>query len=163
MARQGTPIAPKKRALFLEALARYGNVSAAAITAGFSRDNAYDFRARDRTFASAWDDALQQAADVLESEARRRAADGWDEPVFYQGVEMGLVRKYSDTLLIFLLKGARPEKFRDNVKVEHSGNVDVAVAIQRLQTALAAVLPDDPDIGERFANKVLELEAAGVQ
>jgi hypothetical protein len=28
---------------------------------------------------------------------------------------------YSDTLLIFMLKGRRPEKFRDNARVEMTG------------------------------------------
>jgi hypothetical protein len=32
-----------------------------------------------------------------------------------------VVREYSDTLLIFLLKGARPQKYRDNVRQEVSG------------------------------------------
>src|SRR5260221_6580371 len=121
MARQGTPVTPKKHALFLAELAQAGNVTAAAKIAGFSRKAAYDYRTKDAAFAEEWDDALQQAADIMEQEARRRAADGWDEPVFHQGFVCGIVRKYSDTLLIFLLKGARPEKFRDNVKV--TGNM----------------------------------------
>ena len=41
----------------------------------------------------------------LEDEARRRALTGVDEPVFYQGDECGIITKYSDTLLIFLIKG----------------------------------------------------------
>ena len=52
-------------------------------------------------------------ADALEDEAVRRAVDGVDEQVFYQGKACGVVRKYSDTLLIFLLKGRRPERYRD--------------------------------------------------
>lgn len=83
----------------------------------------YEQRRADELFAAAWDDALDQASDLLEKEARRRAHDGWDEPVFgslgnNQGSgEIGTVRKYSDTLLIFLLKGARPEKYRDRHEV----------------------------------------------
>jgi hypothetical protein len=30
------------------------------------------------------------------------------------------VREYSDTLLIFLLKGMRPQKYRDQARVEHT-------------------------------------------
>ena len=64
---------------------------------------------------------------MLEEEARRRAYVGFDEPVFGSGghgigtVQVGVIRKYSDTLLIFLLKGIRPGKFRENHKHEHTG------------------------------------------
>ena len=58
---------------------------------------------------------------MLEAEARRRAAIGVDEPVFYKGKVVGHIRKYSDNLLMFLLKAHWPEKFRDNYGVEHSG------------------------------------------
>ena len=40
-------------------------------------------------------------------------------PVYYQGKEVGQIRKFSDTLLIFLLKGARPETYRE--RHEHTG------------------------------------------
>ena len=68
-----------------------------------------------------------------EDEAVRRAHDGVDEPVFYQGKACGVVRKYSDTLLIFLLKGRRPEKYRDRpshaVGVPDDGPVTFKVII----------------------------------
>ena len=51
--------------------------------------------------------------DVLEWEARRRAVEGYEVPVFHQGVEVGSVRRFSDLLLIFLLKHRRPEIFQD--------------------------------------------------
>ena len=57
--------------------------------------------------------------DDLELEARRRAVEGTERPVFYQGGEVGYVREYSDTLLIFLLKAHRPNKFRERVEHEH--------------------------------------------
>ena len=60
---------------------------------------------------------MENAADLLEEEARRRAHDGVDEPVWFQGVQCGTVRKYSDTLLIFLLKGAKPDKYRERSSV----------------------------------------------
>ena len=73
------------------------------------------------TFRADWDEALEEARELLEAEARRRAAIGVDEPVFYKGKVVGHIRKYSDNLLMFLLKAHWPEKFRDNYAVEHSG------------------------------------------
>lgn len=98
---------------FLSYLAHSGNVTASAEYAGIGRTTVYDHRERNESFRSAWKDAIEQATDLLELEARRRAADGVLEPVFYKGRKVAAVRKYSDTLLIFLLKAHRPEKFRD--------------------------------------------------
>jgi hypothetical protein len=131
-----------KRA-FLAAYADTGNITAAARAAGISRTNHYTWMKADEAYVEAFSDADQQATDLLETEARRRAAHGVDEPVIHQGQMMGqwvnakgeivqpdtagatmiplTVKKYSDTLLIFLMKGARPEKYRDNAKIEHTG------------------------------------------
>lgn len=121
MARRRTKWTPKKQREFLELLASNGNVTVTCEALNLRRQTVYEARAEDAEFAAAWDAAMEQAADHLEAEARRRAVDGWDEPVFYQGEKAGLVRKFSDTLLIFLLKGARPEKFRDRQQHEHTG------------------------------------------
>ncbi len=63
---------------------------------------------------------------ALEDEARRRAYDGWLEPVFHKGVKVGTVRKFSDTLLIVLLKAHKPEKYRENIKMDVSGDLNVS-------------------------------------
>jgi hypothetical protein len=43
--------------------------------------------------------------------------------VFHQGQECGQIREYSDTLLIFMLKARRPEKFKERFAAEHSGKI----------------------------------------
>lgn len=111
----------KQRADFLEALSETGNVTESAKMANVSRRTIYNWRAADEDFAKAWNDAAELGCDALEDEATRRAKDGVDEPVFYKGEECGTVRKYSDTLLIFLLKGRRPDKFKDRISNEVSG------------------------------------------
>ena len=113
------------RGAFIERLKATGNVTLAASGAGVSRQQAYRTRNRNKTFRRQWDEALEQAVDLLDGEARRRAMVGVEEPVFYQGQEVGAVRKYSDPLLMFLLKAHRPHLYRDNAKVEHSGGMDV--------------------------------------
>lgn len=65
-----------------------------------------------------WEESLELFADELEVEMHRRAVHGTDEPVFYKGEVVGEVRKYSDQLAITLAKATRPEKFRDNVKLD---------------------------------------------
>ena len=91
----------------------------AASNADVARQVAYRARDSSATFRAAWDEALEEARELLEAEARRRASIGVDEPVFYKGKVVGHIRKYSDNLLMFLLKAHWPEKFRD--AVEYSG------------------------------------------
>lgn len=82
---------------------------------------AYDWKREEPEFFAAWEEAYQAGTEALEDEARRRAVDGWDEPRFYEGEQCGVVRKYSDTLLMFLLKSRDPARFADHTKMELTG------------------------------------------
>ena len=95
-------------ARFLAVLWETGNVSAAARRAGTSRSVCYRHRRRHAGFAAAWEDALEEAADRLEMEAFRRAVDGVGEERFFGGRVIGEVTRYSDSLLMFLLRARRP-------------------------------------------------------
>lgn len=116
---------------FLESLMATCNVTESAKAARVGRVTAYDHRKRHPDFAKAWDEAKAIGADTLEDEAVRRARDGWDEPVFYKGEETGTVRKFSDTLLIFLLKGAKPDTYRERHEVtgKDGGPLDQIVRV----------------------------------
>jgi hypothetical protein len=94
----------RRRAVFLQALACKGNVTWAARQAGFSRSRLYELRKADPELARQWDEALAESRELLEAEAVRRAVEGTEEPYFYQGEQRGSTRKYSDQLLMFLLK-----------------------------------------------------------
>lgn len=114
---------------FISTLSKRAIVSHACKDARIDRATAYRARETDPTFAAAWEEAVEVAADTLEAEGWRRAVDGVDKPVgFYQGEAAEHVKEYSDTLLIFLLKGARPNKYRENMKLEHGGEVRVRTA-----------------------------------
>jgi len=58
-------------------------------------------------FGQVWEIGL----DAVEDEAIRRAYDGVEHPVYGGGPHFGSVRKYSDPLLIFLLKYFRPQRY----------------------------------------------------
>lgn len=120
-----------KKAAFLAAFRECGNVTLAANAAGVSRRSHYKWMAEDSEYATQFEDAKEAAVDLLEAEARRRATDGLRSYKFLKSghpirhPETGepyYEHSYSDTLLIFLLKGARPEKYRDNV--HHTGKVE---------------------------------------
>jgi hypothetical protein len=107
---------------FLAALIRCGgNIGRACEMSDVPKMNVYRWRKESDEFAKAWDEAAERGTDTLEDEAIRRAFDGVDRPVFQGGREVGRIREYSDTLLIFLLKGRRPAKYREQHKHEHSG------------------------------------------
>jgi hypothetical protein len=85
---------PDWRPAFLENVRSSGNVSLAAAAAGVDRSTAYAAASHDPAFAADWAMAADEAVDGLEAEARRRALAG------------------SDQLLMFLLRGLRPERYR---------------------------------------------------
>lgn len=111
----------KKREKFLKRLAETANITLSSNSIGMTRNALYNIRARDPEFAKAWDDALEEATDALEFEARRRALHGTDKPVFHRGKKCGIIKEYSDTLMIVLLKAHRGEKFKERYQGELSG------------------------------------------
>ena len=129
--------------MFIEVLRETGNVTLAAQYAGQSRNQVHDVRQRSKRFAAQWDNALEEATDLLEAEAHRRACTGIDEPVFYKGKVVGSTKKYSGPLLMFLLEAYRPQKFRDGGEVKHTGAIDVSV---------------DGDLEERILEKLERLD-----
>lgn len=137
---QSVKFTPEKATAFCAALAETGIVSKACTAVEISRRTAYNWREEKPEFAEAWDRALKIGITALEDEAHRRAFDGVTEPVFHQGVECGRLRKYSDTLAIFLLKAHNPEKYRENSKVELSGHLAVGnMTEDEMRAELAAL------------------------
>ena len=83
-------------------------------------------------------DARVEACDLLEAEARRPAVSGVRKPVYYMGDICGTVRECSDTLLIFLMKGAMAEKYRDDYRAEHTNPNDFAERVAAGRARVAA-------------------------
>ena len=108
------PGAQAKQAAFLTALVICGgNKVKAARAARISRTLHYRWHRDDANYRGLFADAELQAAEILEDEARRRAHKGLREPVFWQGEICGYKQVYSDSLMQFLLRGAKPEKYRE--------------------------------------------------
>jgi hypothetical protein len=137
------PVPPKRKKLnaqqrFLAAYIHCGEISVAAEQAGIARARHYEWLAENPEYRKQFEEVEDIAVARLLSEVRRRAVDGIEEPVIYQG---GLcyptktkggkstdkpltIRKYSDNLLMFLVKGKRPE-YRDNWRGELSVKADL--------------------------------------
>ena len=123
-------LSKRKRRVFLEILSRTGKVTDAAQSVGYTNTSfLHRMYREDKDFAREWDAALESAGDVLEDEAIRRAVDGVREPVYYQGKVVGHKLNYSDQLLMFLLKGTKPDKFADRKKIEGTIEGKIGVAL----------------------------------
>lgn len=103
----------KRRARFLEVLSEHAIVGRAARAAGASRSAFYRWRREDAAFAADWEEAVELGISALEDEALRRALEGEEAPVFHGGRQVGVTRKFSERLLIFMLKARRPEVYGD--------------------------------------------------
>ena len=109
---------------FLETIRSTGNVRLAASAARISRSTPYQRARRDPEFSAAWDEANEDAVDLLEATARQRALGG------------------SDQLLMFLLRAHRPDRYRDS----HGIRIDVRRVADRIGEELGT--SGDALIGE---------------
>lgn len=126
---KGTPKNRRWEPKFLDLVAKTGIISAAAQGAGVSRRYVYRLREEDPEFAARWEEAARIGIETLEDIAIKRAAST------------------SDTLLIFLLKGAKPEKYRENHHVE--GNLNVrSMSDSQLREAVRAILHERGSAGD---------------
>lgn len=110
-----------KRAAFLRAYSRLGTITAAAVVANIEPKTHRNWMDADPEYRLAFQEAADLAVERMEQEAHRRAVAGWEEPVYQQGRMVGTVRRFDSTLLIFLLKGRKPEMYRENYQVQHTG------------------------------------------
>ena len=94
-----------KKPAVLSAFKKCASVTKACEIADISRSSFYEWLKEDPEFKAAYEAAREEAIQVLEDEAIKRATIGG-----------------SDTLLIFLLKAARPQKYRDYVRQEITGS-----------------------------------------
>lgn len=99
---------------FLAHLSKSANVRASCAAAGVSRKTAYARRRSNSEFASEWNDALEDALDILESIAFKRAAEK------------------SDLLVIFLLKAHRRELYGDRLPEKSSGLPNGGLSLDHL-------------------------------
>ncbi len=136
-------LTPERLSAFCAALAETGIVARACAAVGISRQTAYEWREEIPEFAEAWGRALKIGVTALEDECHRRGFEGTDEPVFHLGEQVATVKKYSDTLAIFLLKAHNPEKYRERHGYEVAGPGGAPLTATddtTLATRIAAIL-----------------------
>src|SRR3954464_4307628 len=78
---------------FLLALSKVGTVRQACMMSGISRSSYYNHAKYSPPFRQRCEYAQQDARDLLFEEAHRRAVDGVDRPVLFQGQIVGTTRE----------------------------------------------------------------------
>lgn len=116
---------PDLKEKFLDQLREVPNVTRACRVLGLTRRLVYNHRRDDADFALAWEEALEEGVEHLEQVAAERAIDK------------------SDILLMFLLKGAKPEKYRERHDMTTAGS-PLGSGIQVVEVRLPVEEPRDP-------------------
>jgi hypothetical protein len=117
--------------LFLAAYRQTASITKAAAAAKVDRTIHYRWL-HNEAYKAAFAAAQEEAAQVLEDEAVRRATEGTLEPVYYQGLKVGAVRRYSDGLMQFLLRGFKPQKYSAKAEITGAdgGPIKTEIAIR---------------------------------
>lgn len=107
----------QRRKVLLDALRAGWTLNRACREAKVDRKSLWRWQQLDPKLDEEIRNAWAEGGDLLEDEAVRRGVHGWNEPVFYKGKQSGSVKKYSDVLLVELLRARRPYKFGDKTQV----------------------------------------------
>jgi hypothetical protein len=120
-------LTPKRKVKFLEHLAELGNVTDSAKLIGVSTVCLYQHKKDDPEFHAAWEAAADIGVENQIDECRRRAFEGIDEPIVYQGQITAIKKAYSDTLAMFLIKARRPEYRERMIDIPQEGKFSLTI------------------------------------
>lgn len=115
---------------YLERLRAHGMENTAAAEAGTTTRAVRKLCTDNSDFALAVEDALESSTDLLEAEARRRAVEGIDKGIYYQGDLVATEKQYSDSLLHAFLKAKRRREFGDKAELSGPGGSPLTVNIR---------------------------------
>ena len=135
-----------------------GTLRGAALLAGGAKGlwrSHYNWLDADKEYAESFERAKAMVADYAEDSVYERAFEGYDRQLTYKGRKTGdVIKERSDLLSIFWLKGAKPQKYRDNAITIVNAPKTFAFVLERTDTAevvdvgqaeTLAVLPEPQD------------------
>ena len=139
---------------FLNALAFRPVIAFACRSANVSDKTVTKYREKDPAFGEAVERAMQLGWDAVEEAAHVRAVDGVPKAIFGKMDQViGWEMKYSDSLAEMLLKGHKPERYRE--RNQNTTNINIAVGGGFTRLRGSGV----PAIGE----KLVEAEAVTIE
>ncbi len=114
-----------------------GNVGRTCRMLEIHRRSLYDALQRDADFKRDFEKVRDDAIELAEDELRRRAIDGVDKGIWFQGERVGTEKVYSDALLRVLLAAHRK---RYRARLEHTGEDGDPI---QLHASVVIELPDN--------------------
>jgi transposase len=138
-----TKFTPQVQARILDAIALGLTYEQAATSAGVHEESFRKFRLRNAEFVGA---------------LKKAEIDGMTARL--ERIQMAAVRDGAWQADAWWLERRYPDQWgkRERVDVNHTGSVDVRLAVRQMQAALDEVLPDDPKVRRLFAQKVMALD-----
>jgi hypothetical protein len=156
-------------------IAATGSVTVAVDVAGTSRPVSTNSGKAEPTFAKARQDAEEIAANRLEEEGRRPALEGVPEPLVSAGKLVRdddgqpiMIRRYSDNLLLALIKAGRPPPRERSVRVQFPAlrsTADATDAMAAISDAVAsgAITSGEAAVLSRFVEASIKaIDAGGI-
>ncbi|WP_404373135.1 hypothetical protein AB5I39_07410 [Sphingomonas sp. MMS24-J45] len=138
-----------KQRLFIETLADTASVTEAARTVGMTTTSCYRLRRAPgaESFARAWDAALHAASARLVEVAFDRALNGVEHIIFdKEGRRIGAQRRYSDTLLMHLMRAHHPALYGRSHLDTRPAAAPALPPVAEALAALSPVTPPDPHL-----------------
>lgn len=119
-----------KRVQFLDVVAKTGNLKLAAAKVGLTPRALYLARQRHTDFDAQWTNAVNIYNMFVANESlRKRAIEGFREPVWYQGNIVGYQIRHDSGITQFFFKGAMPEVYGDKREIKIEGGLTYGIAL----------------------------------
>lgn len=142
------------RKAYLKELQQGGLFYKAAKAVGWTPETIGLYRKAEPEFEELCQQALKIHRELIEAEIKRRAIDGWDQPVFYQGLPCGTLRKYSDRMLELYAK-----RHISAYRERHQMDVNVTGGV----LAVPSMVPDSQQWEDQHRNSGVDPKAKAGQ
>ena len=140
----------KKMDTFIKLLEESGNITLSAKSAKVSTPTLYYYRESDEKFRLSWETAMERWSDKMESEAFALIGEQFKEKDY----------KSNPALLIFLLKGAKPNKYQEHVQQDTTAMKLIdelkTFAVEEKKKKKKPSVPSKMNVAINEANKILK-------
>ena len=137
---------------FLKQFEGNGRLAESCAAVGISPDTVRAHRKAHAEFDIRYEEALLTYRDSLEAEAHRRAVTGIPHNVYFKDQKLETEKRYSDTLLLAMLKAHRPE-YRDKGSLDLNVKGGVLVVPGRIEDVAAWEAANAGNVGESIPEK----------
>lgn len=118
-------LTPKQRQ-FLVAFPGAITLKAAAKAVNIDIQTHYKWKHNSPAYAQCFESLNTYVVEAMEEEAKRRSLLGVEKNIYYQGEVVGTEVIFSDQLLMFMLRAAKPDTYRERTSMELTAPPPVA-------------------------------------